>query len=77
MFSANGCQVTLTDGTVLRRKRVVLGSDNVFKVYNRRTNELEFEVEVESWERQGRNRWLIETDEGAIRVAKSGCNCGN
>jgi hypothetical protein len=75
MFSENGCTVTLADGTVLRRQRVVY-EDGLFRSYDRRTMTLRLEITPLSVEATGKKKWSVTTTEGVITVTKSGCGCG-
>lgn len=76
MISATGCTVTLENGTVLRRQRVVLGADGIFRSFDRRTNKLQYEVVAMTFEQFGKKKWTITTDAGFVGVIKSGCGCG-
>lgn len=76
MFVVNGCMVTLADGEILRRQRAILDESGTFRSFDKRTNKVKFEVNPIGFEQVGRNKWILETVEGQIKVAKSGCGCG-
>ena len=76
MFVVNGCMVTLPSGEVLRRQRAILDESGMFRSFDKRTAKVKYEVAPTGFEQIGRNKWLLETVEGQIKVAKSGCGCG-
>jgi hypothetical protein len=68
--------VTLPSGEILRRQRAVMDESGTFRAFDKRTAKVKYEVVPLGVEQVGRNKWLLETSDGQVKVAKSGCGCG-